>query len=43
VSQEPGALDELIKRGFRAVPVIFVGEESILGFSEPKLRKLIGL
>jgi hypothetical protein len=33
----------LVKRGFQAVPVIIVGEESILGFSEPKLRKLLKL
>jgi hypothetical protein len=33
----------LIKRGFQAVPVIIAGEETVIGFSEPKLRKILGL
>jgi hypothetical protein len=29
--------------GFRAVPVIRVGNETMLGFSPVKLRKMLGL
>ncbi|MGO9454068.1 MAG: glutaredoxin family protein [Candidatus Binataceae bacterium] len=43
IGDDPAARDELIKAGFRAVPVIRVGEESMLGFSPMRLRKLLGL
>jgi hypothetical protein len=29
--------------GFRAVPVIKVGAETMVGFSAPKLRKMLSL
>jgi hypothetical protein len=29
--------------GFRAVPVIKVGDETMLGFSAVKLRRMLGL
>jgi glutaredoxin 3 len=43
IGDDPEARDELIRSGFRAVPVIRVGDESMVGFSPVKLRKLLGL
>ncbi|MGH7950246.1 MAG: glutaredoxin family protein [Candidatus Binataceae bacterium] len=43
LADDPTALDELASLGFRAVPVIRVGNETMLGFSAPKLRKMLGL
>ena len=43
LADDPTARDELISLGFRAVPVIRVGSETMLGFSAPKLRKMLGL
>ncbi len=43
IGDDPAARDELIKAGFRAVPVIRVGEESMVGFSPARLRKLLGI
>ena len=37
------ARDELVAMGFRAVPVIRVGNETMLGFSPVKLRKMLRL
>jgi hypothetical protein len=33
----------LIRRGFRAVPVIQVDNESMVGFNPKRLRELLGL
>lgn len=43
ISHDEAARDELIARGFRATPVIVIGEETMVGFSAPKLRKLLNL
>jgi glutaredoxin len=43
LADDPTARDELISMGFRAVPVIRVGTETMLGFSAPKLRKILRL
>jgi len=42
LANDPGARDELVRLGYRAVPVIRVGNETMVGFSGPKLRKMIG-
>jgi glutaredoxin 3 len=43
IGDDAAARDELINAGFRAVPVIRVGDETMVGFSAPKLRKLLGI
>ena len=43
IANDPTTRDELLNLGFRAVPVIKVGDETMVGFSAPKLRKLLGL
>ena len=43
LADDPSARDELIALGYRAVPVIKVGDETMVGFSAPKLRKLLAL
>ena len=43
ISRDDAARDELVAKGFRATPVIIAGTESVIGFSEPKLRKMLGL
>jgi len=43
IGDDPAARDELINGGFRAVPVIRVGAETLVGFSPAQLRKLLGI
>lgn len=43
LADDPSARDELVAMGFRAVPVIRVGSETMLGFSAPRLRRMLGL
>ncbi|WP_370655498.1 glutaredoxin family protein [Candidatus Binatus sp.] len=43
IANDPATRDELINLGYRAVPVIKVGGETMVGFSAPKLRKMLGL
>ncbi len=43
LATDDSARDELVAMGYRAVPVIRVGGETMLGFSAPKLRKMLGL
>ncbi len=43
LATDDSARDELVAMGFRAVPVIRVGGETMLGFSAPKLRRMLGL
>ena len=43
LAADDSARDELVAMGFRAVPVIRVGGETMIGFSAPKLRKMLGL
>jgi len=43
LADDPAARDEILAMGFRAVPVIKVGAETMVGFSAPKLRKMLSL
>ena len=43
IANDDTARDELIAMGFRAVPVIKAGDETMLGFSAPRLRRMLGL
>jgi glutaredoxin len=43
IGDDPAARDELINAGFRAVPVIRVGDQSMVGFSPVQMRKLLGM
>ena len=43
LAEDPTAREELLAMGFRAVPVIKVGAETMVGFSAPKLRKMLSL
>jgi glutaredoxin len=38
VDEDDAAYNELIARGFRTIPVTFIGDEAIRGFDEPALR-----
>jgi glutaredoxin len=41
VDEDEQAYSELIGRGFRSIPVTFVGGQAIRGFDEPALRAAI--
>ena len=43
IGRDPSLINELASMGFRAVPVIRVGEETMLGFSAVKLRRMLNL
>ena len=44
VAEDEAARNEMIeKSGQMGVPVIFVGDEMIIGFDEARLRELLGL
>ncbi len=44
VSQDPAKREELIeKSGQLGVPVIFIGEDMVIGFNKPKIVELLGL
>ena len=43
ISEDNSARDELIALGFSAVPVIRVDGETMLGFSAPRLSRMLGL
>ena len=43
LAEDAAARDELIGLGFRAVPVVCVGNEILVGFSPSKLRKMMDL
>jgi len=43
ISDDESARDELISLGFRAVPVIRVGSETMVGFSPKRLRAMLRL
>ena len=38
VDEDDGAYDELVSRGWRAVPVTFIGDRAIKGFDPVALR-----
>ncbi len=42
VDEDDQAYDELIARGFRSVPVTFVGDEVVKGFDPVALRRALG-
>lgn len=43
ISADASARKELIKKGYRSVPVIVIGNEEILGFDKEKISSLLGL
>ena len=43
IADDATTRDELIGLGFRAVPVIKVGNDTMLGFSAARLRRMLGL
>ena len=44
VADDAAARDEMIqKSGQMGVPVIFIGEDMIVGFNEGKVRELLGM
>ncbi|MDO4594381.1 MAG: glutaredoxin family protein [Tissierellia bacterium] len=43
VDTDRDALNELIERGHRAVPVIEIDGEEIVGFDQPRVAKLLNL
>jgi len=44
VAEDQEKAREMVERsGQMGVPVIFVGDEMIIGFDEPRLRELLGL
>ena len=43
VSEDPKAREELLAMGFRAVPVIKLDDQTLLGFDPQKLKQFLGL
>ena len=44
VDEDPEALEELFRRAnMRAAPVVFVGEEKVVGFDRARLESLLGV
>jgi len=43
IRADKGALDELIKMGFRSTPVTLIDGEAVVGFDRAKPEKLLGL
>ena len=41
VDEDDVALEDLLSRGFRAVPVTFIGERAISGFNERSIREAL--
>ena len=41
VDEDDGAYDELVSRGWRAVPVTFIGDRAIKGFDPVALREAL--
>lgn len=41
VDEDDAALEDLLARGFRAVPVTFIGERAVTGFNERMLREAL--
>lgn len=40
---DKGALEELLKLGFKATPVTTIGGEVVVGFDRGKLERLLGI
>jgi glutaredoxin len=43
VDEDEQAYAELIQKGYRTIPVTFVGDKVITGFDEPALRDAVGV
>ncbi len=44
VQADPAKGQEMVQRtGQRSVPMIFIGEELVMGFDEAKIRELLGM
>ncbi len=44
VAEDQDKAREMVERsGQMGVPVIFIGEDMVIGFDEPRLRELLGL
>jgi len=43
IRADASALDELVKGGFRSTPVTIIDGETVVGFDQGKLEKLLGL
>jgi len=41
VEEDPAAYDELMARGWRAIPVTVVGERAVKGYDPGKLREAL--
>jgi len=42
--EDPEALKEVVRRtGARAVPIVIIGDEVVVGFDRGKLQRLLGL
>jgi len=41
ILRDRGAMEELVRRGFRATPVTMVGDQAVVGFNRPKLEALL--
>jgi hypothetical protein len=43
VREDPAALKELLALGFQSTPVTLIDGESVVGFDQDKITKLLGL
>jgi glutaredoxin len=43
ISSNPESRKELMKKGYRSVPLIIIDDEEILGFDKDKVSSLLGL
>lgn len=43
ISSNPEARKELMKKGYRSVPLIVIDSEEILGFDKDKIDSILGL
>jgi glutaredoxin len=41
VDEDETAYDELVRKGYRTIPVTFIGEKAIRGFDEKALREAL--
>ena len=43
IREDPAALEELVKLGYRATPVTVIDGEVVVGFDRGKIERLLGL
>ncbi len=43
IREDPAALEELQKLGYRATPVTVIGGEIVVGFDRGQIERLLGL